>query len=87
MQPTQGSHFTQSEGFLAVSLELSKNSWKIALHDGRRDKPAIHAVGSERAAKRLAEVVVVIEGTKKKWGLSEQTRVVIRNCPLIVSLF
>ena len=77
MQPTQGSHFTQSEGFLAVSLELSKNSWKIALHDGRRDKPAIHAAGSERAAKRLAEVVVVIEGTKKKWGLSEQTRVVV----------
>ena len=77
MQPTQGMNFTPSEELLAVSLELSKGSWKIALHDGRRDKPALHTVASENPARRLGESVAVIESTKKKWGLSEQTRVVV----------
>lgn len=77
MEPTQVKHFTPSEELLAVSLELSKGSWKVALHDGRRDKPAIHTVASEQASKRLNEVVAVIEGTKKKWGLSGRTRVVV----------
>jgi transposase len=62
---------------LAVALELSKNSWKVALHDGRRDKPAIHTVASEQASKRLAEAVEHIKGTQKKWGLSDQTRIVV----------
>lgn len=77
MKPTQGTDFTPREELLAVSLELSKGSWKIALHDGRRDKPAIHTVASEVASKRLKDAVAVIEGTKAKWGLSEQTRVVV----------
>lgn len=29
---------------LAVSLELAAGKWKIALHDGRREKPAVHTV-------------------------------------------
>lgn len=77
MQPTQLLNITPSEELLAVSLELSKSSWKIALHDGRRDKPGLHTVASENPAKRLGEAVAVIEGTKKKWELSEQTRVVV----------
>src|SRR4030067_1047341 len=77
MQPTQGKQFTPSEELLAVSLELSKGSWKIALHDGKRDKPSIHTVASEQAAKRLDEAAAVIEATKKKWGLSGRTRTVV----------
>jgi len=77
MKPTQGTDFTPNEELLAVSLELSKGSWKIALHDGRRDKPAIHTVASEEAGKRLTDAVSVIEKTKTKWGLSEKTRVVV----------
>jgi transposase len=77
MKPTQGTDFTPREELLAVSLELSKGSWKIALHDGRRDKPAIHTVGSEEAGKRLRDAVAVIEKTQTKWGLSERTRVVV----------
>src|SRR3990167_2933575 len=77
MQPTQGTDFTPSGKLLAVSLELSKNSWKIALHDGKRDKPAMHTVASEQAAKRLEEAAAVIEATKKKWGLPERTRTVV----------
>ena len=77
MQPTQGMNFTPSEELLAVSLELSNGSWKIALHDGRRDKPALHTEASEHPGKRLADVIAVIEATKGKWGLSERTRVAV----------
>lgn len=77
MHPTQGMDFTPGEGFLAASLELSKGSWKIALHDGKRDKPAIHTVSSEQASQRLAEAAAIIEATKKKWGLPEHIRTVI----------
>jgi transposase len=69
MRPTQEKDFTLGEEVLAVSLELSKGSWKVALHDGKRDKPAIHAVSSEAASTRLGQVGGVIEATRKKWGL------------------
>lgn len=77
MQPTQASNFTLDEEVLAVSLELSSKSWKIALHDGKRDKPAIHAADDEAPAKRLAHAVTVIEEAKRKWRLPEQARVVV----------
>jgi hypothetical protein len=32
------------ETVLAVSLELAAAKWKVALLDGRREKPAVHAV-------------------------------------------
>src|SRR5437899_3116157 len=77
MQPTQEKDFTLGEAMLAVSLELSKGSWKVALHDGRRDRPAVHTVANEQASKRLTAAVAVIEETKRKWGLSDPTRVVV----------
>lgn len=77
MLPTQEKDFTRGDEVLAVSLELSKGSWKVALHDGRRDKPAIHAVSSEAAGARLGQVVGLIEGTRKKWGLAAGCRVVV----------
>ena len=77
MQPTQVKMIIPGEEFLAVSLELSKSSWKITLSDGRRDRPAIHTVASEQAPKRLADAVTIIEGTKRKWGLPDVARTVM----------
>ena len=77
MQPTQVKNFTPDEAVLAVSLELSKGSWKIALHDGKRDKAGIHTVTDEEAQKRLVHATVVIEETKRKWKLDQQIRVVV----------
>lgn len=77
MEPSQVMNFTSTEELLAVSLELSNRSWKIALHDGRRDKPTVHTVDGEQPDKRLSEAVAVIEKTKQKWGLSEGARVVV----------
>jgi transposase len=41
MQPTQHDDCVPGEVVLAVSLALASASWKIALHDGKRDKPAM----------------------------------------------
>ncbi|MGF6995064.1 hypothetical protein P3T25_003430 [Paraburkholderia sp. GAS32] len=32
------------ELLLAVSIELAIAKWKVAVHDGQREKPAIHTV-------------------------------------------
>ncbi len=77
MQPTQEKDFTLGGNILAASLELARGSWKIALHDGRRDQPAVHTVASTVAEKRLQDAVAVIEATKKKWALPETARVVV----------
>ena len=60
MQATQGKYITRTDVVLAVSLELSKKSWKIALHDGQWEKPAIYTVSSEIATQWLEEAVKVI---------------------------
>jgi transposase len=62
---------------LAVSLELAAAKWKIALHDGRREKPAVHTVAQPQAAARLQAVLDVIEQQKLKWSLPADTRVVV----------
>lgn len=77
MLPTQEKDFTLGEEVLAVSLELSKGSWKVGLHEGKREKPAIHTVSTEVASVRLGQVVGVIEATRKKWGLAAGSRVVV----------
>jgi transposase len=77
MQATQEQKCTTGESVLAVSLELSQSSWKVALHDGQRDKAALYTLKSERAGERLQQVIQVIEQTQKKWGLSERIRVVV----------
>lgn len=77
MQPTQDKDFTLDADVLAVSLELSKGSWKMALHDGKRDKAAIHTVLDEHAQQRLAHAVSVIEEVKRKWKLDQRIRVAV----------
>jgi transposase len=41
------------EVVLAVSLELAVSKWKVALLDGRRERPAVHTVEQPQAAARL----------------------------------
>jgi transposase len=54
---------------LAVSLELAAAKWRVALHDGRREKPALHTVAQPQAGARLQAVLNVIEQQKQKWSL------------------
>jgi len=77
MQPTRIDHFMPAGEFLAVALELSSGSWKIGLHDGRREKPAIHAVSANSAACRLEQAVQQIEKIKSRWGLGPNVRTVV----------
>jgi transposase len=53
------------ELLLAVSIELAAAKWKVALHDGQREKPAIHTVADAHAAVRLQ--AVLIDAHKQKW--------------------
>ncbi|CAJ0808143.1 hypothetical protein LMG19083_04662 [Ralstonia psammae] len=62
---------------LAVSLELSAAQWKVALHDGQREKPSIHAVGIADAQMRFQAVCDLIEQHKCKWSLPAHVRVVV----------
>lgn len=77
MLSTRINDSTLGQVVLAVALELSQKNWKIALQDGRRDKPSIHNVSHEQAAKRLAETRAVIEAQRTKWQLPAECRVVV----------
>ena len=65
------------EAVLAVSLELAAASWKVALHDGRREQPAVHTVAQPQAAARLQAVLDLIEAHKEKWSLPAGVRIVV----------
>lgn len=77
MQPTRDIYSTPVDDILAVSLELSSGSWKIAFQDGRREKETIKTVESDTPAARLGEVGVEIEKIKQKWSLPADMRTVI----------
>lgn len=77
MQPTRDNDFTPHEDVLAVGLELSGKSWKIALSDGKHDKPAIYTISDEAAAARLAHAMTVMKQVLQKWELSAQTRIAV----------
>jgi transposase len=62
---------------LAVSLELAAAKWKVALHDGQREQPAVHTVAQPQAIARLEAVLDVIEQQKLKWSLPADVRLVV----------
>jgi transposase len=78
MQATLDRDFTAETAPLAVSLELSKGSWKLALHDGKREKPAIHTVSEAGAQERLSAFVKAIKDTQAKWKMPSNTRIIVR---------
>ncbi len=77
MESARIENFTLNEAVMAVSLELSCKCWKVALHDGRHDQPAIHNVRDDMAAARVLQVIALIQECKKKWQLPSATRTVV----------
>jgi len=77
MKLTQVNDTASAELVLAVSLELSSASWKIALQDGQRGKPAVYTKREEQAQARLSAAAACIEQCKGKWGLPAGVRVVV----------
>lgn len=73
--PSSGSG--SDELLLAASIELASGKWKIALHDGQREKPAIHTVADAQAADRLQAVLDLIDAHKQKCSLPSDVRVVL----------
>jgi len=65
------------EPVLEVSLELAAAKWKVALHDGRREQPAVHTVAQPQAAARLQAVLGLIKAHKEKWSLPAGVRTVV----------
>jgi transposase len=62
---------------LAVALELSCGSWKVALQDGRRERPAVYSYREERPEARVSGVLKCVEAQKRKWGLPVGVPVVL----------
>jgi transposase len=71
----QSTHEVNGKAVLALSLELSAASWKIAATDTLRGKPAVHTHRAERAADRLQELLQCIEQLKAKWHLPQPCQV------------
>ncbi len=77
MRTDQSSATGSDEFLLAVSIELAAAKWKVALHDGQREKPAVHTVTNPGAAGRLQAVLGLIDSHKAKWSLPSSMRVAI----------
>ncbi|MGF6641356.1 transposase [Paraburkholderia sp. MM6662-R1] len=77
MRTDQTSTTGGEEPLLAVSLELAAAHWKIALHDGQREKPAVHTLAQPQAAARLQAALSLIERHKEKWSLPAGVRIVV----------
>lgn len=77
MKPTRTNNSTPFELVLAVALELASGSWKIALHDGNREHPAIKAVDADTAAGRLQQAIDEITKIKARWELPADVRTVV----------
>jgi transposase len=71
----QSTHDSNVKAVLALSLELSAGSWKIAATDTLRGKPAVHTHRAEQPAERLQELLRGIEQLKAKWHLPQQCEV------------
>lgn len=77
MQTAHSDDFTHAGSILAVSLELASNSWKLAMQDEKRDRPAVHTTSEDGAAERFARTIDLIEAAKRKWKLAEPVQVVV----------
>jgi transposase len=77
MQTAHEKDSTLVGSVLTVALELASKSWKLALQDEQRERPAIHTASEEGAAARLTQTIALIEAAKRKWQLIEPVRVVV----------
>lgn len=63
--------------FLAISLELSAASWKLAASDGTRQRPSTFRADAVQAQERLQQVTDLVGQIKRRWDLPEDVRVVL----------
>jgi transposase len=77
MQTAHEKDSTLVGSVLTVALELASKSWKLAVQDEQRERPAIHTASEAEAAARLAQTIALIDAAKRKWQLSEPVRVVV----------
>jgi transposase len=77
MQTAHTKDSTLGGSVLTVALELASKSWKLAMQDEQRERPAIHSASEEEAAARLSQTIATIEVAKRKWQLIEPVRVVV----------
>lgn len=77
MQTTHKQDSTLGGAVLTVALELASKSWKLALQDDARERPALHTANAEDAASRLEQAIAQIEAVKRKWQMAEPVRVVV----------
>jgi transposase len=73
----QATHTFDRKPVLGVSLELSCKSWRLALADECRPRPATATAGAPQPKDRLAEVLKRIEDIKVKWRLGADCEVVV----------
>jgi transposase len=76
MESAHKDDFTRGGSVLTVALELASKSWKLALQDDKRERPALHTASGEAAAERLAQTMELIDTAKRKWKLAEPVRIV-----------
>lgn len=74
MQPTQ--HLNRTI-FLALSLELSVSSWKLAASDGCRDRPSTFTADAAEAQSRLQQVLDLISRLIARWCLPQDVPVTV----------
>jgi transposase len=74
MQPT---HVNDGKAVLAVSLELSGKSWKLALSDGRRAAARLQAADATEPGARLQQTLRHIQQTRELWKLPSDCAVTV----------
>ena len=74
MQPTHSNNLT---AMLAISLELSCGSWKLAATDSRRERPSVHRVDHAQPLGRYEELVQCVQQLQLKWSLPPDCEVVV----------
>lgn len=74
MQPTQ---VWNVKAVMAVSLELSGKSWKLAVADGQRERPSMFTANAKAPGERLEEMVQRLHKLAKQWRMPEGRQVVV----------
>ena len=73
----RSAHMFDGKSVLGISLELSKDCWKLAGNDDRHERPILGAAKAAGARRRLEEVIERIAEIKIKWKLPADCAVVL----------
>lgn len=76
MRTTYDEQHKSDDWVLAVALELSKASWKVALSDARHN-PRIKNADAPQPQERLEQVLALIKDARARWALPEAARLVV----------